>query len=40
MTFLFMSASGKRDIVHRLESVAQIPGVIQLGFEFEFDFER
>jgi hypothetical protein len=38
--FLFVSASRERDIVRRLERVAQVPGVVQLGFKFELDLER
>jgi hypothetical protein len=37
---LFMSVSRERNIVRRLERVAQIPGVVQPGFKFKFDFER
>jgi hypothetical protein len=38
--FLFVSAPRERDIVRRLERVAQVPGVVQLGFKFELDLER
>jgi hypothetical protein len=35
-----MSVSRERNSVRRLERVAQIPGVVQPGFKFKFDFER